>query len=66
MEGTCHQAGAISGRSSLMNKGFFEEGRPEKLPIFTDLPQNLRPFAAESPAVEEFIEEEDEETNEKA
>ena len=32
------------------------------MPIFTGLPQTVRPVAAESPAVEEFMEDEDEET----
>jgi hypothetical protein len=43
-------------RASLTNEGFFG-GRPRQPLKFTDLPPTVRPVAAESPAVEESIEE---------
>jgi len=52
------RAPSRASRSSLPNEGFFG-GRPRQPLKFTDLPPTVGPVAAEPPAVEEFIEEEE-------
>jgi hypothetical protein len=59
------QAPSWASRASLANEGFFG-GWPRRPLKFTDLPPTVQPVMAESPAVEESIEEGGGEVKERA